>query len=414
MRREFDADTDFSGYGRTLAIDHVAPRAPRVHGHAESVALLAKHGAGDAVDALLSGMRAGRHEMVLVTVHAPLGVRLTHYIHSSTLGIQSGLHGIRAGGIRRHGPETPGSEVAQDGLNLSRAMSYKCAAAELPYGGSKTTVQTEPIAVDDDHRLGFIAWCIDRGNLITGPDVGFAPELIDRLAARFTRHIQCGPSGPLGSTGSPTAEGVFAAIRAAAAHLWGSSNLDGKRASVQGLGAVGLELSERLAAAGMTVVGADPDPTRVEAARARVPGIEIVAPERILSLSTDLLAPCALGAVLNEATIAKLDCKLIYGSANNQLAANSVDDEIALAERIAARGILTQPDWSITAGGVIAGHEEYTHRAAAHMDRVHATIARVCGAKNAELLSAAQAKNVTPTRLAYDRVLPLVHPCRNS
>ena len=213
--RDFDDDTDFAAYGRTLAIDHVTSRRPRVLGHAESVAALAKHGAGAALDALLTGMRAGHHEMVLAQVHAPLGVRLTHYVHSSTLGIQSGLHGIRAGGIRRHDPKTPGPEVMQDGLNLSRAMSYKCAMAELPYGGSKTTVQAASIDVHDDRRLGFIAWCIDRGNLITGPDVGFAPELIDRLAARFTRHILCGPAAPLGSTNTPTALGVFAAIRVA-------------------------------------------------------------------------------------------------------------------------------------------------------------------------------------------------------
>lgn len=407
---DWDPDADFAGYGSRWGIDRAPCTEPQALGNGATRQLLAEGGAGDALQRVLDGMNAGQHELVTLLHHHGLGVSLTHYVHSSTRGLKSGFHGVRAGGIRRHDPGVPEADVLADGLNLSRAMSYKCAWAELPYGGSKTTVACAPIESSDARRLGFLAYCIDRGHVITGPDVGFPPELIDRLSEGYTRQILCGPEGPLGHTAAPTAEGVFVAIRAAAAARWGTSNLEGRSAAIQGLGAVGLELAQRLSAAGMRLSIADTDAERVKLALQMLPSSEVVEPERVLFLDVDLVAPCALGGVLTESTIAELQAEMVYGSANNQLAARSIDEELALAERIAARGILWQPDFTVTLGGVVAGHEEYAHRDGASLERVHAAIARLCGAKTAELLSSAARRGMTPARLAYERVRPLVHP----
>jgi leucine dehydrogenase len=402
--RLFEPDWDFRDYGRRYAVDQVPCANTRALGDADTRKLLEKHSAGPDLAALLDGMRRGKHEMVWLCAHDRLGLRVAHFIHSSTLGLRQPQHALRAGGIRRYDRDADEGSALAAGLNLSRAMSYKCAQAELPYGGSKTALFGDPIAGDDAAQLGFLAYCIDSGHLMTGPDVGLSGELIDALSARYTPNILCGTSTPMGSTGAPTAEGIFIAVRAAAAFLWNSSKLEGRSAVVQGLGSVGLALLERLSAAGMQVSAYDPDPERVALAQAAAPALKVLPPEHLLTTKCDLLAPCAMGGVIGKAQVPELNCKLIYGAANNILAADCIEDEIVLAKALAARNILTQPDWSVTVGGVIAGHEERTNADHASIKRVHAALRRICGAKTTELLATAADRNITPTELAYERI----------
>lgn len=406
--RDFDPSTDFSGYGRAFCLDQTPCRAPLALGDDETRQAL--KAAGDALGELETWMRAGRHEMLVLFVHSGLGIRLCHHVHSSTLGQRNGMHALRAGGIRRHGPEAPERDVLRDGMNLARAMSFKCAAAQMPFGGSKTTLQSAPIDPDDAARVGFVGWCIDQGNLMTGPDVGLAPELIDALAERVTPHILCGPSSPLGHTGGPTAHGVLAALRAAAERLFGSRSFDGRRVAIQGLGSVGLALGERLAGEGASVVAADTDPERVALGRSRIARLEVVSTDAILEAECDVFSPCALGAVLSLESIGRLRCAMVYGGANNQLDAFTTEDELGLAERLAARGVLFQPDWSYTMGGILNGYEEYRRREAASADEVSADIQRLCGDGTAELLARAASSGKTPTALAVERHFPQIHP----
>jgi glutamate dehydrogenase/leucine dehydrogenase len=100
---------------------------------------------------------------------------------------------------------------------------------------------------------------------------------------------------------------------------------------------------------------------------------------------------------------------MVYGAANNQLAAFDSDAEIALAERLAARGILFQPDWSYTMGGILTGWEEYRRRDAASLVKVHADIQRLAGDATFELLETAAKSGKTPTALAIERHFPKVH-----
>lgn len=410
LRRQWDPDTDFSGYGRELALDQIPCERPAVLSDSDSRSKLEALGASAALAELERLMRLGRHELVVLFVHQGLSIELCHHIHSSTLGLRNGFHALRAGGIRRHDPSSPEHDVLRDGLNLARAMSFKCAAAQMPFGGSKTTLRSAPIAPDDARRVGFLGYCIDRGNLMTGPDVGFAPELIDALAARVTPHILCGPSGPLGHTGGPTAEGVLAALHAAAKHRFGSASFAGRRIAIQGLGSVGLALAGRLLEEGASVAASELDPSRRDLARAALPSLELVEPDELFSLECDVLCPCALGGVLDPETIARLRTTMVYGGANNQLAAFTTEEELELAELLAGRGILFQPDWSYTMGGILNGFEEYRHRAASSAVKVRSDIHRLCGDGTAELLRAADGAGKTPTAMAIERYFPLIHP----
>ena len=69
-------------------------------------------------------------------------------------------------------------------------------------------------------------------------------------------------------------------------------------------------------------------------------------------MDADVFAPCAFGGILNDGTIPNLRCKIVAGSANNQLA------DSHHAQLLEKRGILYAPDYLINAGGLINASSE--------------------------------------------------------
>jgi leucine dehydrogenase len=117
---------------------------------------------------------------------------------------------------------------------------------------------------------------------------------------------------------------------------------------VQGAGAVGKELVRYLVETGATVTIADIDQEKTSLLAAQY-AVNVVEPEEIHRLDVDVYSPCAMGAVLNDQTIPELRCKIVCGSANNQLA------EERHGDLLAPRAILYAPDYIVSAGGVISG-----------------------------------------------------------
>jgi leucine dehydrogenase len=137
----------------------------------------------------------------------------------------------------------------------------------------------------------------------------------------------------------------------------------------------------------------------VDEERAAATGGIVVAPGDALTTECDVYAPCAVGGTLSADSIPQLRCRIVAGSANNQLAAP--ED----AQRLHDRGILYAPDYVINAGGVIQllGLEDYgwdEHE----LDRNLATI----GDTLRELFQAADEGGITPTaaaeRVAAERI----------
>ncbi len=400
-RRTFDDGVDFATFNRDFDTDSLPNPAPVVLDDARVRTLDALAPTLDHLESLLA---AGRHQMVVMKVHAALGITTALFVHSSTLGRNNGLHAIRAGGFRRHELAEDERDVLTDGANLSRAMSYKNAAADLPMGGCKMTVQADSIALDDAARLGFLAYTIESGRFLTGPDMGFLPDHADAMRARYTRHVTGGARGVLGPTGTPTAFGTFLAIKEAAAIHLGSEDLSGKVVAIQGLGAVGFPLARHLAEAGARLVVSDPREAALIRAHEAFGTLEVVAPEVILQTKCSILAPCAFGGVLTKEAIEQLDCEMIYGSANNQLAAVSKEGELELAEMVAKRGVLFQADWTHNTAGVMAGFEEYVRGDEARMSHLEPRLERVCRDGTRRILERARAEGRTPTAVAYDEV----------
>jgi leucine dehydrogenase len=184
------------------------------------------------------------------------------------------------------------------------------------------------------------------GLYITAEDVGTSPADME-IVRRETRHV----AGLLDGAGDPspvTAHGVFRAMQAAAKYRWGSDELKGKRVALQGCGHVGYHLARELHEAGALLVVSDTDEERAGRVVEEC-GAERVGPREIYSVEADIFAPCALGGILNDGTVAQLRAEVVAGAANNQLL------EARHGDALEARGILYAPDYVANAGGVING-----------------------------------------------------------
>ncbi len=270
-------------------------------------------------------------------IHRRAGCTAVVAIHSTALGPAHG-------GIRRSGYPDLAAAIA-DALRLGEAMTMKCALAEVAAGGGKAVILDHP---DLDRRQAYrlVGEAVAQlgGRFFTGPDVGTTADDLREVAA-VTPHVAIGDGED--DLAGATAEGVLASLRALAVRL-GLADLRGLRIAVQGTGAVGGRLCALLAAAGARLLVADRDEA-LAARVARACGAEVVPADAIVTAACDLLAPCALGGVLDGAAVAALRCRGVCGAANNVLA-----DEAAglLLHR---RGIPMVPDFVASAGALIVG-----------------------------------------------------------
>jgi leucine dehydrogenase len=245
----------------------------------------------------------------------------------------------------------------RDVLRLSRAMTYKAAVADLPLGGGKGVIMLPAHGpITSERRRAVLLDFADTvealgGRYVAAEDVGTSSRDMAVIAEQ-TGHV-VGLARSRGGGGDPsplTALGVEHAIRACCERAFGSGSLRGRSICVLGLGHVGSRLAKRCHRAGARLVVSDVDPSRRQLAEQL--GARWVAPERAAEAEADVLAPCALGGLLDEDTVPRLRCRVVSGAANNQLA----DDGIA--DLLAARGILWAPDFVVNAGGLINIAEE--------------------------------------------------------
>ena len=233
------------------------------------------------------------------------------------------------------------------------------------------------------------------GRYITAEDVGTSTADMEFIRAE-TEHV----TGLLGKSGDPspvTAFGVYRGMKAAAKHHWGSDSLSGKTVAVQGCGHVGYFLCKLLHEEGARLVVTDIDAQRVKTVTQDF-GAAAVGADEIYSQKADVFAPCALGAVINDATIPKLKAPIVAGGANNVLAEDRHGDEL---ER---KGIVYAPDYVINGGGLINVNAELhgwsLERARAKAGEIYDTILRVFEIATEEKIPSYRAAD----RLAEQRI----------
>ncbi|MGI9012646.1 MAG: Glu/Leu/Phe/Val family dehydrogenase [Phycisphaerales bacterium] len=292
---------------------------------------------------ILEQMSEYGHERVAFHHDAETGLRAIIALHSSVLG-------NALGGTRRwfyHSEQ----EALHDVLRLSQGMTYKSACAGLPMGGAKSVIllpKRGHAATEAEARaMGRFVETFS-GVYIAAEDVGVSPQFIDWMA-RETQHVMGGETVSRGGDPSPfTARGVLRGMEATLEVINnGNRGFDGVTVAIQGLGSVGCYLARLLVERGARVIGTDINREALERCVDEL-GITAATPDTILTSDCDILAPCALGGVINATLAPNLKCRAVCGGANNIL-----DDPDEDAVVLKHQGIVYAPDFVVNAGGVI-------------------------------------------------------------
>jgi leucine dehydrogenase len=306
------------------------------------------------------------HEEVVFASDPATGYRGIIAIHNTHLG--PALGGTR---MWAYGSE---EEALTDALRLSEGMTFKAAAAGMPWGGGKAVIWADATKIDRPALFRAHGRAVEGlgGRYITSVDIGTGPN--DMVYVREETEHVAGLPKPFGDPSPATAHGVQRAIEAAAKHVWGRAELSGRTVSIQGCGHVGYHLASGLHKAGARLVVSDSAADRADRV-AREFGAKVVPPAEIESTQVDVFAPCAFGGGLSARTIPQLRCSVVAGAANNQLLA---DADGALLEQ---REIAYAPDFIANAGGLIYLGQEVlgwsAERVTAKLDGIFDTLTEV-------------------------------------
>ncbi|MBB4120046.1 leucine dehydrogenase [Mesonia hippocampi] len=287
------------------------------------------------------------HEQVVFCQDKDTGLKAIIGIHNTVLG-------PALGGTRMWNYQSEW-EALNDVLRLSRGMTFKSAVTGLNLGGGKAVIIGDAKTQKTPELMRRFGRFVDSlsGKYITAEDVGMETSDMDTVN-EVTKHV-CGISESRGGTGNPspiTAHGVYMGMKAAAKYKFGTENLEGKTIYVQGIGHVGEALVERIAKEGANVFVTDINQERLEEVSKKY-GVNIYTGTDLYAEAMDIYAPCALGATVNDETIAKLQAAVISGAANNQL-----ENEVVHGQMLKEKGIVYAPDFLINAGGIINVYAE--------------------------------------------------------
>ena len=329
------------------------------------------------------------HEQVVYGADPASGLRCIIAIHSTALG-------PALGGTRFY-PYPDEDAALVDVLRLAKGMAYKNACAGLDHGGGKAVIIGDPDVDKTEALLRAYGRVVDSlgGRYITACDVG--TYTTDMAVVRRETRWATGADpleGGSGDSGVMTAYGTFVGIRTCVRRVFGTEELSGRHVAIQGVGKVGRRLAEMLVEVGAKVTVADVDEDAAGVVADRL-GADVVDPREVHEVDADVFSPNALGGAIDDRTLPALQCRIVAGAANNQLA----EDRHGQALRDA--GILYAPDYVINAGGVIQVGDEL-HPDGHSPERTRARVERI-GARLDEVFDRAD-RDGLPTSEAADRV----------
>ncbi len=296
---------------------------------------------------VFSQIGANNHEKVVFCHDKETGLKAIIGIHNTVLG--PALGGTRMWSYASE------AEALDDVLRLSRGMTYKAAISGLNLGGGKAVIIGDAKKDKTEAMLRRYGRFIKNlnGAYITAEDVGTSTKDMEYIRME-TEHVVGLPEA-MGGGGDPspvTAYGTYMGMKAAVKKAYGTDSLEGKKIAVQGVGHVGGYLVELLAKENAQIFITDIYEDRLKEISSKYTAT-VVGMDEIYDVDMDVYAPCALGGTINDDTLRRLKCRVIAGSANNQLRNEEVHGP-ALIDR----GIFYAPDFLINAGGLINVYSE--------------------------------------------------------
>jgi len=348
------------------------------------------------------------HEQLVFCRNDEVGLRAIIGVHSTALG-------PALGGCRLYNYASD-EDAIRDVLRLSRGMTYKAAVAGLDLGGGKSVIIGDPSVIKSEELFRAFGRHIEslRGRYITAEDMNTTVEDMNHIG-RETRWVTGGATyqGGSGDPSPVTAWGVFHGVRACLEVAFGSPDVSGRTVAIQGVGSVGYHLARFLHEGGAKLLVTDISKRNLSRAVEEF-GATVIDGDDFYSAACDVLAPCAIGGVINKATIPLIQAPIIAGAANNQL-----DDEEVDGRALEDRGIIYAPDYVINAGGLINVYAELkslpAEKAMADAASIFDTTKRIINLARAEGITTTAASNrVAEARIdAVARIRRLHLPDQN-
>lgn len=344
-----------------------------------------------------------QHEQVSYFHCTQTGLKAIIAVHNTNLG-------PALGGCRMWAYDND-EQALRDVLRLSRGMTYKAAITGLPLGGGKSVIIGDAKKIKTPEMMRAMGRAVDNmgGRYIVAEDVGTTVDDMNQISTNTKHVVGVSHNGQGSGDPSPTtAYGVYVGLKAAVKHRLQKQDVRGMKVAVQGLGNVGYNLCKLLHNDGAQLYVTDVQADKIDQAVKEF-GAKAVSLQDIYDTDAEVFAPCALGAILNDDTIARLKQTVVAGAANNQLA------EARHGDMLRDRKVLYAPDYLINAGGLINVYYEYharstgksTDRAAvlAHVEKIAETAESVFKRADQESIS---------TSVAADRVAEQRFKCKTA
>lgn len=334
------------------------------------------------------------HEELIFCNDNTIGLQAIIAIHDTTLG-------PAIGGVRML-PYQHADDALDDVLRLSRGMTYKAAVAGVNLGGGSAAIIGDHRTQKSEVLLRRFGQFVERlgGTFIASLDIGTTPRDMEYLRME-TSHVAGLPTslGGSGDSAPFTARGVYYGIKASLKELYGNDSLAGRTIAVQGAGNVGEHLIALLREENAKVYVSDIVEERMADVANRYKAVA-VSNNNIYELDVDVYAPCALGGTVNKDTISKMRCRIIAGSANNQLRDEQEDGDLLMQKKI-----MYAPDYLINAGGLISCYSEIAgygaSRTASLTENIYDTTRSVLRKSLTENVASYKAANkIAETRIA--------------
>jgi leucine dehydrogenase len=311
--------------------------------------------------------------------------------------------GRSLGALRRLDFSTSEPDLVRTALTLARLMTTKAGIAGAPFGGSQLVIHGPPLPeFNPEPWYAAIADEIDLSGATVTADSGITPEAAEGIHARTASLVGVKDGGAAKSA----AAGAHAAFRAATAAL-GKAPTEAL-VVVQGLGRVGSQLAQLIAADGARLVVSDKEIKRIDSFLGGLPPpdrklVSVLAPYQVLDVESDVYCPCAVGGTLGEGSARTLKCRAIVGPADGQFQADCFEEEKRLAAALFRAGISCVPEWIASAGSAIHGLLEAEQKDAFDVRTAIARTQRTCGWLTDEIMQASKRLGRSPLEVAVER-----------
>ena len=238
------------------------------------------------------------YEKVIHATEESTGLDCYIAIHSTELG--------PALGGARFWEYNKSHDAIEDVLRLAKGMTYKNSLAGLDLGGAKAVINLRDTKKTPELLIEY-GKVVDslEGQYITADDVGSEPDDME-IVSKVTKHVAFKNNDPSPATSLGVVRGMQASLTFLRNDFVGNIHcLKGIHIAIQGLGHVGFNLAEMLHEKGAILTVTDLNGDRCNEAAHKVDA-HVVSTDKILEIECDILAPCALGAVINKKTVEKL------------------------------------------------------------------------------------------------------------